>query len=892
MKKINILFSLVLAATFFVSCNQDSNKDREAFFSKIRTERIQSDQSIEWKNFGPGMSGYCEEFWCHPTDANVMFMGPDMHVSYGTWDNGKSWQTIKDSDGLGLEMKRVLDIEFSLQNPDFGMALDWNGWVYETKDKGRSWTKTKELGKSYKEIGIDPNDPDSFKKGWYFEQEGTRHSELAVDPTNENIWYVGAGDFWNVKNNVRTRKNPNGVAFKYASYGYIYKSTDKGKTWKKITKGLPKNTDVGKIIVNPNNNKNVIMATNVGLLLSFDGGLSWENTSKGLPNNLPRDLTSFYNEKTKEFVLFLVEQTMYEPKGKSILTKGGVFKSTDGGKNWVSITGDLGVNFNKITDASHRNNYHKALSIFLGEKSKEKYPEFPKNTYSAFNKIVVNPTNKNEIYIIANQRHDRSFGPGDAWKTENGGKTWVICARSGEYWLNKKDESYWISKGNPIGANVEFSHVSRAYEEQNETRFGNRFLVINSKGEVFIQIGQQTQRSSDNGKTWQQIDDFETSKGSGKWIGRGDSNLPGRFMLHETGIKGRRLLCSGEHGLWQTTSLDGWKDKQAVAVEQIDGQVHDHSGMQGQHSTSTVAVHPNDPNTIFTLSWRQEHRGKLRKTTNGGKTWENIATIFEADNGPWQSVAPQNSLLIDPNNPKNMYFCATSHKISEIGGSKAQELTKGGYGFYRSFDGGLTWELSNNGFHKGFSIRRIIMDPDNSETFYAASNDDNGGLYISTNKGNNWSKINIPSEIKAVNNVFIDRNTKDVFISTGRRNGTYNEGGVWRSKNNGKTWEQIFKAPYVWQAETSPVNPELIIISVPGQIISRASEFMNPGIYLSKDDGKNWTKINKGLGNQDKMVDVKPDPYNENVIWSAAWGSGWNIAYLNGTKEGYLSSEN
>ncbi|MCL7764004.1 hypothetical protein MPF19_11295 [Polaribacter sp. Z014] len=880
MKKLILLVSVLIFA-----CKSESDSQ---FFDKIKNTKIASDQNVEWKNFGPGMSGYNEAFWSHPTDPNVMFLGPDMHVAYGTWDNGKSWQSIKDPDGLGLEMKRVLDIEFSMQNPDFGMALDWNGWVYETADRGRSWQKTKELGKSYKEVGIDPNDLNSFKKGWYYEQEGTRHSELAVDPTNENIWYVGAGDFWNVKNNVRTRANPYGTTFKYASYGYIYKSTDKGKSWKKISKGLPKNTDVGRIIVDPNNNNTVVMAANMGLFHSFDGGLSWNIIAKGLPNNIPRDLTSYYNKDTKEFVLYLVEQTMYEPKGKSISTKGGVYKSIDTGKNWTSITGDLGVDFNEINDQSHRNNYYKALSIFLEEDSKKLYPIIPKNTYSAFNKIVVNPTNKDEIYLVANQRHDRSFGPGDAWKTENGGKTWVICARSGEYWLNKKDENYWKEKGNPIGANVEFSHVSRSYEEMSETRFGNRVLGINSIGDVFIEVGQQTQRSTDGGATWKQIDDFETSKGSGKWIGRGDSNLPGRFMLHETGIKERRLLCSGEHGLWQTTDLDGWPDKQAVAVEQIEGQNNDHGGKHGAHSISTVAVHPKDPNTIYILAWRQEHRGKLRKTTDGGKTWKNISTIFEAANAEYRNLAPQNSLLIDPVNPDNMYFCSTTVKIAEISGSPAEKLTKGGYGFYRSSDGGYTWELSNNGFHKDASVRRIVMDLDNPETLYAALNDDNGGLYKSTNKGSDWERVTIPSVIKSVNSVFIDRNTKDILISTGRRTGTYEEGGVWRSKNEGKSWKRIFKAPYVWQAETSPVNSKLIVISVPGQIVSKAHEFMNPGIYLSKDDGENWTKINKGLGNQDKMTDIKPDPYNENVIWSAAWGSGWYVAYLNGSTDGWL----
>ena len=57
------------------------------------------------------------------------------------------------------------------------------------------------------------------------------------------------------------------------------------------------------------------------------------------------------------------------------------------------------------------------------------------------------------------------------------------------------------------------------------------------------------------------ITDYETHKGSKKWIGKGDSDLPGRYILLDTGIKNRALLCSGEHGLWQTTDLDNYKDK-------------------------------------------------------------------------------------------------------------------------------------------------------------------------------------------------------------------------------------------------------------------------------------------------------------------------------------------
>ncbi|SDW83254.1 Sortilin, neurotensin receptor 3 [Lutibacter oricola] len=858
--KTRIFLSLSLLFSILINAQQD-----KAFFRKIASKKVISNQSIEWKNFGPGMSGYNEEFWCHPTDTNVMFMGPDMHVSYGSWDNGKSWQTIKDSDGFGKGMERVLDIEFSTKNPDFGLALERRGKIFETNDRGRSWSLIYTI-------------PGAFKSGTNV------HTQIAIHPSNDDIWFVGAGDFWNVKANHRSKKNIHGKKHPRAKYGYVLKTTNHGKSWKKVATNISENLDVARIVFNPNNPKQLFIATNYGVFVSNNEGEDWKPRGKGLPNNLPRDFTSYYNPETKEFVLYLVEQTIYQPNGKSISTKGGVYKSTDNGKSWENITGNLGVNFNKIKDASHRNNYHKALSYFLGENSKKLYPQFPENTYSGFNRIVVNPINKNEIYLVANQRHDKSFGPGDAWKTEDGGKTWVIIARAGEYWFNKKDKAYWESKGNPIGANVEFSHVSRSYEELSETRFGNRLLAINSIGEVFIGVGQQTQRSNDGGATWQQIDDIETAPGSNAWIGRGDSDLPGRYMLLETGIKDRYLLCSGEHGLWQTANLGNYPDKDAVAVKQIEGQVHDHSGNHGAHSISTVAVHPNDPNTIYILMWRQEHRGKFRRSTDGGKTWENIATIFEADNGSWEDLGYQYSLTVDPVNPENIYFCAIKRPIQEVGGGSKGKLTKGGYGVYHSPDGGYTWNLKNNGLPQNASVRRIVMHPDNSKTLYACLNKrgkkDPSGLYISINKAKSWKKMNIPSEIEGVNNIFIDRNTKNMYLSAGYRTGSIETGGVWKSTNNGKTWKKFFKAPYVWQTEVSPINPNLIMVNVPAQVSTKFDQFKNPGIYLTKNGGKSWEKINKGIGQPDKMVDIKFDPYNENIIWSAAWGSGWFKAII------------
>ncbi|RKR14362.1 photosystem II stability/assembly factor-like uncharacterized protein [Maribacter vaceletii] len=860
MLKLQYTSLLILLAIFQLQC-QNKETSTSSFFKKIKNERVTSNQSVEWKNFGPGMSGYNEEFWCHPTDENVMFMGPDMHVSYGTWDNGKSWHSIKDYDGDGKCMERVLDIVFSIQNPDFGLALERRGKIFKTTNRGRNWELVYTIPRA--------------EKSAY-----NAHTKMAIHPTNDAIWFVGAGDFWNVKNNHRSEKLIHGKKHSRASYGYVLKTTNAGKTWKKVATNISEDLDIARIIVNPVTPNQMYIATNFGFFVSNDTGETWESSGKGLPNNLPRDLTSYYNPKTKEFILYLVEQTVYEPNGKSIATKGGVFKSNNGGKTWENITGNLGVNYNKITDKSHRNNYHRVLSYWFDVESRKVYPEFPENTYSIFNRIAVNPLNKNEIYLVANQRHDKSFGPGDAWKTEDGGQTWKICARAGNYWNQNKDKTYWESKGFDKGANVEFAHVGIANAEQNEVRFGSRSLAINSKGEVFIGVQQQTQRSNDGGKTWKQVDDYETAPGSNIWVGRGDSNLPGRQMLLETGIKDRYLLCSGEHGLWETAPLGDYPDKDAVAVKQIEGQVHDHSGNHGLHSASTVAVHPNNPNIIYTIGWRQEHRGKMRRSKDRGKTWENISTIFKGKNPEYRGIAFQGSLIIAPEVPDNMYFTAIRHVVQEVGASpKESVMSKGKFGVYRSNDGGYNWELSNKGLPKLVSVRRLTMDSSNSKVIYASVNQRNkhqeGGLYKSLDGALTWEKVKIPSQIQSVNNLFIDRHTKDMYMSTGSSFGSYEAGGVWKSTDNGKSWKKFFKAPYVWQAEVSLVNPKLIVVNVPYH-----SQFKNPGLYLTQDAGKSWSKINKGIGQPDKMTDFKPDPYNENILWCAAWGSGWFKAKL------------
>ncbi len=884
-------FKVCVLSTCLIACAPEPD-----YFERLRTERVESDSIVEWRNIGPGMSGYNEEFWPHPVDPDVMFMGPDMHVAYGTWDGGSTWQSIQDHDELGQLMKRVIDIEFSAQVPHYAMALDWNGWIYRTEDMGRSWEKLAALSPNYEEFGVDPYDPEAFRKGWYDEQIGMRLSELAVDPTNDDVWYVGAGDFWNVKENHRSAGRPQGNRLTYADYGYVLKTTDGGKTWQRLDEGLPQDLDVGRIIVDPIDPRHLIMATSHGLMHSDDGGASWLTEGEGLPNNRPRDLTAFFDEETREFVLYVVEQTHYLPAGDSVRSEGGVFRSVDGGRSWQDITGNLPVDLGRIDYPAEIDRYYRALANWFGidkPTARQQYPDLPASILPVFNRIAVSPVNRDEIWVTYNKKHDRTFGPGDVWRTLDGGQTWQVVARYGAYWLDDKDTDYWESRNNPTGANVGFAHV-QAYMDAHYEKEGNRLLAINPAGDVFISIGQQTQKSSDKGASWQQIDDVETAAGSGIWIGRGNSDLPGRFMLHETGIEDRRLFASGEHGVWETVVLDDWPDEQAVALKQIEGQ----NNIDGMVSISTLAVHPRDPSTIYLLAWRQEHKGMLRRSTDGGRSWQNIAKVLDVSEertdtgrpglviqGPPGMLPAQNSLLIDPVSPDNMYFVATRNAFSEVYRATRREPIQGGYGFLKSEDAGFTWRLSNDGFHEGVSLRRIVLDPDDPSVILAAASDENGGLYRSTDGGQTWARTEIPETIKSVNNIFIDRHTGHWYVSAGGfYTGAYDEGGAWRSTDGGRTWEQIFKAPVVLQVESSPVDSKILLLTA-GNQMRMDRQFMNPGLYLSLDAGDTWKKINRNLANNDKIIDAKPDPYNPNVLWAAGWGSGWYVGYINGANE-------
>ena len=174
-----------------------------------------------------------------------------------------------------------------------------------------------------------------------------------------------------------------------------------------------------------------------------------------------------------------------------------------------------------------------------------------------------------------------------------------------------------------------------------------------------------------------------------------------------------------------------------------------------------------------------------------------------------------------------------------------------GKGIYLSSDTGKTWKAVNNGLNS-YNISSIACQGNN---IYAGT--DGGGLYFSSNSGSNWTAINdgLPANIGVFtiavqgNNIYIVVNG-NIYLSS-------DNGNNWTSINNGLT--DINKGV---SDNKYPPNYNVNTIAVQGNIIYAGTG--GSGMYLSNNNGSNWTAINDGLPSNAGVLTIA---IHENTIY-------------------------
>ncbi len=182
----------------------------------------------------------------------------------------------------------------------------------------------------------------------------------------------------------------------------------------------------------------------------------------------------------------------------------------------------------------------------------------------------------------------------------------------------------------------------------------------------------------------------------------------------------------------------------------------------------------------------------------------------------------------------------------------------------------MKWRLIGP-FRGGRSVA-VTGDPSSPRVFYFGAVD--GGVWKTTNAGASWTNISDKyfknSSIGAIEVAPSDHNV--IYVGTGesdfRGDVTYG-GGMYRSNDQGKTWEFMGLAGtrHIARIRIDPNNPDVVYVAAFGRAFGPNSE---RGVYKSEDGGKTWKRVlfvNDSTG----AIDLAMDPDNPRILYAAMW---------------------
>ena len=257
------------------------------------------------------------------------------------------------------------------------------------------------------------------------------------------------------------------------------------------------------------------------------------------------------------------------------------------------------------------------------------------------------------------------------------------------------------------------------------------------------------------------------------------------------------------------------------------------------------------------------------KSTDYGVSWDNISDNYFA-------TGSIGAIRVAGTDPKTVYVGTGSDGI------RSNVIT--GKGVYKSVDAGKTW--THIGLDMAGQIGAVEIHPFDANTVYVAAmgqafqNNEERGVFKTTDGGSTWEKVLYHSDsIGAVDLEFAPNNPNIVYATMyrGERkpwtiiSGGYQAGGIYKSKDGGKTWEK--KTSGLPQGligkidlAVTPADPLRLYAIVEAPVEEQ-------GLYISDNQGETFKHItnNKDLVNRPfYYTNVDVNPLNASDIFSQA----------------------
>jgi len=173
---------------------------------------------------------------------------------------------------------------------------------------------------------------------------------------------------------------------------------------------------------------------------------------------------------------------------------------------------------------------------------------------------------------------------------------------------------------------------------------------------------------------------------------------------------------------------------------------------------------------------------------------------------------------------------------------------------------------------RGGRVTAVTGVPSQPTTFYMGVA--SGGVFRTTNNGQSWEPITDGQmPLGSVGAIAVaDSDVNTIYVGTGSdgvRSNVSTGRGVYKSTDAGKTWAfaGLYNAGQIGAVRIHPTNPNIVWISATGDIFKANNE---RGVFKTVDGGKNWKKV-LYLSDEVGAMDVEIQPGNPNVVY--AWMS-------------------
>jgi photosystem II stability/assembly factor-like uncharacterized protein len=610
---------------------------------------------------------------------------------------------------------------------------------------------------------------------------------IAVAESDPNVVYVGMGE-----HAVRGVMTHHGDG--------VYKSTDAGKTWKKM--GLDATQHISRIIIDPKNPNIVFVAAQGalysrskerGLYKSVDGGTTWKNVLYVDDKTGAAELSMDMNNPR------ILYAAMWE-HGRlpwKIISGGpgsGLYKSTDSGETWDKLKDGLPEEMGKMSIAVSRSNPEKVYALIESDSDKEAGGLFvSSNAGKKWSRITndhrlvqrawyyielfIDPKNENTIYVLS----------ASAMRSNDAGKTWeTLSGTHGDYhdlWINPDNPGNFIIS-NDGGSAITFNGGKSWSTQLNIPTAQFYRINVDNQFPYRIYGGQQDNTSVSIAS--RELGSGGIGPASWTYSAGGES----AFLAFDPDDP-RYVLGDSYQGTIEVL------DTKAQAGTNIMAAPIQYLGMDAKdikyrfNWNAPIIWSKHEPNTYYHGSQY------VLKTSDMGRSWKEVSPDLTRNEKEKQGKGggPYTNEAVGAENYGTLaYIMESPHEKGVIYTGSDDGLV------YVTRDNGATWK---NVTPKGLAeclVNAIEVSPHDKATVYIATtrykfNDHTPGLYKSTDYGNTWTKITNGLPANAFTRVVREDDVRRDLLFAGT------ELGLFISWNGGRDW-----SPFQLNLPVTPIT--------------------------------------------------------------------------------------